>query len=197
MMATAVANVNEDRVLVLTPTGKDGTLAVSVLTEAGIRAAATSNLQELCRQLSHGAGALLLAQEALSTTMMPALIEQLKHQPAWSDIPIIFLTAFGEGFYTSLRIIDMFRPAGSVTILERPLQKLTLVSAIQAALRSRRRQYQVRDLLRKLEESQSELQDKIQDLEKFEQVVVGRELKMIGLERENHELKEALRRGHL
>jgi transcriptional regulator with PAS, ATPase and Fis domain len=38
--------------------------------------------------------------------------------------------------------------------------------------------------VRDLEESKRELQEKILDLEKFEEVVVGRELKMIALERE-------------
>ena len=39
-------------------------------------------------------------------------------------------------------------------------------------------------VVRDLEKSKSELQEKILDLEKFEEVVVGRELKMIALERE-------------
>ena len=45
-------------------------------------------------------------------------------------------------------------------------------------------------VVRDLEQSKSELQEKILDLEKFEEVVVGRELKMIALEKEI----EALRR---
>src|SRR5690348_9839272 len=40
-----------------------------------------------------------------------------------------------------------------------------------------------------LQESKSELQEKILDLEKFEEVVVGRELKMIALEKEIENLK--------
>jgi len=39
-------------------------------------------------------------------------------------------------------------------------------------------------VVRDLEESKAELQEKILDLEKFEEVVVGRELKMIALEKE-------------
>jgi hypothetical protein len=52
------------------------------------------------------------------------------------------------------------------------------------------------EVVRDLERSKSELQEKILDLEKFEEVVVGRELKMIALEkdletlqRENERLK--------
>jgi PAS domain S-box-containing protein len=43
-----------------------------------------------------------------------------------------------------------------------------------------------------LQESKSELQEKILDLEKFEEVVVGRELKMIALEKEVENLKREL-----
>jgi PAS domain S-box-containing protein len=45
------------------------------------------------------------------------------------------------------------------------------------------------EVLRDLEESKSELQEKILDLEKFEEVVVGRELKMIALEKELETLR--------
>ncbi|HEY7123776.1 MAG TPA: PAS domain-containing protein [Ktedonobacterales bacterium] len=47
-------------------------------------------------------------------------------------------------------------------------------------------------VVRDLEESKAELQEKILDLEKFEEVVVGRELKMIALEKEIERLKREL-----
>jgi PAS domain S-box-containing protein len=45
------------------------------------------------------------------------------------------------------------------------------------------------EVVRDLEESKAELQEKILDLEKFEEVVVGRELKMIALEKELESLR--------
>jgi PAS domain S-box-containing protein len=45
-------------------------------------------------------------------------------------------------------------------------------------------------VVRDLEKSKSELQEKILDLEKFEEVVVGRELKMIALEKELETLQK-------
>ena len=45
-------------------------------------------------------------------------------------------------------------------------------------------------VVRDLEESKAELQEKILDLEKFEEVVVGRELKMIALEKEAEQLRK-------
>jgi PAS domain S-box-containing protein len=47
-------------------------------------------------------------------------------------------------------------------------------------------------VVRDLQESKSELQEKILDLEKFEEVVVGRELKMIALEKEVENLRREL-----
>ena len=49
-------------------------------------------------------------------------------------------------------------------------------------------------VVRDLERSKSELQEKILDLEKFEEVVVGRELKMIALEKELETLRKEVAR---
>src|SRR5438105_12611885 len=51
-------------------------------------------------------------------------------------------------------------------------------------------------VVRDLQQSQAELQEKILDLEKFEEVVVGRELKMIALEKEIEQLKHEQGRKH-
>jgi transcriptional regulator with PAS, ATPase and Fis domain len=51
-------------------------------------------------------------------------------------------------------------------------------------------------VVRDLQESKAELQEKIQDLEKFEEVVVGRELKMIALEKEVENLRRELEKVH-
>jgi PAS domain-containing protein len=47
-------------------------------------------------------------------------------------------------------------------------------------------------VVRDLQESKAELQEKILDLEKFEEVVVGRERKMIALEKEIEDMKREL-----
>jgi PAS domain S-box-containing protein len=50
-------------------------------------------------------------------------------------------------------------------------------------------------VVRDLEQSKSELQEKILDLEKFEEVVVGRELKMIALEKELESLRSEVEKA--
>jgi PAS domain S-box-containing protein len=52
-------------------------------------------------------------------------------------------------------------------------------------------------VVRDLQQSKAELQEKILDLEKFEEVVVGRELKMIALEKELDALRQKLGRAHV
>ena len=49
------------------------------------------------------------------------------------------------------------------------------------------------EVVRDLEQSKTELQEKILDLEKFEEVVVGRELKMIALEKELESLQDEVK----
>jgi PAS domain S-box-containing protein len=50
------------------------------------------------------------------------------------------------------------------------------------------------EVVRDLEQSKTELQEKILDLEKFEEVVVGRELKMIALEKELEGLQQDVKK---
>ena len=72
---------------------------------------------------------------------------KLAAQPAWSDLPIILLTARRDRQFHTQRILDFFAPGGNIALLERPFRMMTLETAVRVALRARRRQYQVRDLL--------------------------------------------------
>ena len=52
---------------------------------------------------------------------------------------------------------------GNVSLLERPLGAVTLVSAVQAALRARRRQYEVRHHLLRRENTAAQLESLVRD----------------------------------
>jgi PAS domain S-box-containing protein len=142
----------EPAILILTPTGRDATLASATLAEAGIRGEVCASLGEMCSRIGEDAAALLLAEEALSAAELPQFLECLHAQPAWSDLPLLVLTSPGRTDEAgSVQILQLFGPSGNVTLLERPLRTLVLVSTVQVALRARRRQYQVRDLLEERE----------------------------------------------
>jgi signal transduction histidine kinase len=136
----------QERILILAPIGKDAPLAAEALQRDGLHTCICKDLIQLGDELMRGAGALLLADEALLPHELPVLVDRLRRQPPWSDVPVMLLT-HGRDLKEALRIIDAFAPIGNITLLERPLSVLTLSTTVQAALRTRRRQYEVRDLL--------------------------------------------------
>ena len=135
-----------ERVLIVAPVGRDAAIIANLLNDNGYHAHVCSGADEAAAQAASAAGALVLTEEALDREHVPGLLRQLGEQPAWSELPLIILTSGGES--RSARLLDLAAAAaGSITLLERPLATATLLRTIEVALRSRRRQYQVRDLL--------------------------------------------------
>ncbi|HSH37791.1 MAG TPA: PAS domain-containing protein, partial [Chthoniobacterales bacterium] len=113
----------------------------------GIRSEICGDLNELTQRLGDETGAVLLAEEALHPRYTPRLLSRLNAQPPWSDLPLLILTDRHGEEAASVRILRLFGEAANVTLLERPLGSLTLVSTARTALRARRRQHEVRELL--------------------------------------------------
>ncbi|HEX8490167.1 MAG TPA: PAS domain-containing protein, partial [Chthoniobacterales bacterium] len=161
--------VSEDPgpVLILTPTGRDATLAAEALAEAGIASEICRNLAELSERVGEDAAAVLLAEEALSAAGLPQFLERLRAQPAWSDLPLLILTSAAEREDTaSVEILKLFGPSGNVTLLERPLRSVVLVSTVQVALRARRRQHEVRNLIEERETVLASISDAFSALDR-------------------------------
>jgi signal transduction histidine kinase/CheY-like chemotaxis protein len=55
-----------------------------------------------------------------------------------------------------LRLLELLEPLGNVTLLERPLRPIVLVSTLRSALRARELQYEVRDLAARIDLSVKE-----------------------------------------
>ncbi len=146
-------------VLVVAPLGKDAALTVQVLQRGEIAARACADLKEVALALGEATTALLLAEEALLPAQMPLLLEALQLQPAWSDLPVVLLTGSRGSERVSLQTVDLFGPAGNVTLLERPFHGVTLLSTMKVALRARQRQYEVRELIEQRETVLSSISD--------------------------------------
>ncbi|HEY2030160.1 MAG TPA: hybrid sensor histidine kinase/response regulator [Myxococcales bacterium] len=149
--------MNAERILVLAPLGRDGPLIRDALVRAEIEAQVCADLSELCALLPLGVGAAVLTQEALPPPALHRLIEVLAQEPPWSDLPLVILG--------NVEISQL----SNVSFLDRPLRARLLVGTVQAALRARRRQYQVRDLL-------AELQQSVRDRDQF-LAMLGHELR--------------------
>jgi signal transduction histidine kinase/CheY-like chemotaxis protein len=131
-------------VLVLTPVGRDGSASVEVIRRAGVDAEACASLAELMSGLEDGAGAVLLAEEALFGKPLGELAAWVDQQPPWSDLPFILLASRQQQpaiVSWRQRLMGMLR---NVTLLDRPVRKISLASSVQSAVRARRRQYEVR-----------------------------------------------------
>lgn len=149
MIPLAVAP-SQSRVLLRAATGRDALMASDILGRAGIATLRCVNMQAVVAELEHGAGALLLAEEALSDPGAGELIRALSSQPAWSDLPLLVLARQGASSRGIIEAMDM--PA-NVTVLERPMRVASLITVVRSALRARQRQYQLRSLLDGLRET--------------------------------------------
>ena len=161
-----------ERVLVLAPLGRDGTLACEVLAGAGLDCVVCPDAADFRRELLGGVGAALLTEEALSSETREVLRGFLEAQPAWSDLPLAFINGARRGersgrgtahAKTSQATLQALGPRRNVTLLERPLRPLTLITVMQSALRARRRQYEVRDLLAQLQEANAHLEGRVSE----------------------------------
>ena len=131
------------RVLILTPTKKDAEVTSSLLIESGrdmLRLPRSASPRS--GTISEGAGAVLLTEEVISAAGLQDLLNSLHQQPTWSDLPVVMLM---QGSVASNAATKLIRDLGNVTLLERPAPTRSVVSAVQTAIRSRQRQYQIRD----------------------------------------------------
>ncbi|MBX9583697.1 MAG: response regulator [Gemmataceae bacterium] len=134
----------EARVLLLAPTGRDAAAACDLLAADGIGCRVCADLAEVCREAAAGAGAVVVTEEAALADADGRLARLLGDQPAWSDLPVIVLTARGR---TPDRRLEALLGVGAVSLLKRPLDLIAFRAAVRSALRDRNRQYQVRDHL--------------------------------------------------
>ncbi|MBA4067049.1 MAG: hybrid sensor histidine kinase/response regulator [Isosphaera sp.] len=134
------------RVLILAPE-RDGELTCRVLGEAGIDCLAARSGEEFLREFRVGVGVLLVAEEVLTDDIVPRLLTLIAEQPAWSDLPVVVVAAERDRG----NCVSTYSILGNVSILSRPMTLSALSTAVQSALRARRRQYEVRDLFRERE----------------------------------------------
>jgi signal transduction histidine kinase/ActR/RegA family two-component response regulator len=139
-------NAGEERILVFAPRGRDAEVMCSVLTADGFDCEIIGRFDAFAARIAAGAGAAIVAEEALAGVDLASLRTWLECQPPWSDFPFVVLlgkTVGMGGGGARARVAEL----GNVILLERPLNAQTLRSAAASVLRARRRQYQARDVL--------------------------------------------------
>jgi signal transduction histidine kinase/CheY-like chemotaxis protein len=138
-----VSEESEQRLLVCAPTGRDAPLTCALLAKAGLASATCASIPELCARIEEeGAAGVLLAEETIDSAALGRLTTLLDRQPAWSDLPIL---VFSSPETTRRRVTArVVAQLGNVTLIDRPVRPITMLSAAHAAVRARRRQYALR-----------------------------------------------------
>jgi signal transduction histidine kinase/ActR/RegA family two-component response regulator len=139
-------SAQDERILVFSPRGRDAEVISAVLGREGFHCATMRSYDEFAAGVAAGAGAAIVAEEALQGVDIARLREWLERQEPWSDFPFVVLVSKLIGMPAEgarAKLGDL----GNVILLERPLNAQTLRSAAASALRVRRRQYQARDVL--------------------------------------------------
>jgi signal transduction histidine kinase len=141
----------EDRVLILAPAGRDALLAAAALQKWDMEGVVCPDAETFCAEIEAGAAVGVITQEALATAR-DGLLRTLERQPLWSDFPLIVLAARPPTAAGRQRLAEALAALGNVTLIDRPLHAEALASGVRSARRARDRQYQARELLRRLEQ---------------------------------------------
>lgn len=136
-------------ILVYTPSGRDAVLTERLFASARLPVSVCASEKMLTTRLGLDAGALLLTEEGISGTTAAMLRQFVEQQPPWSDLPVLLLTKHGADSLQAQRAVEHL---GNVTLLERPVRTLALISAARTALRARERQHQLRALSQRKDE---------------------------------------------
>jgi signal transduction histidine kinase len=157
--------LEEERILVLAPTGKDALTVCSVLRRDSMFAQACRDMPELCREMERGVGALILSEEALDERSFSSFLAAISHQPPWSQVPVL-LVRHGTKHASASDFLTPIHAAVKTVILDRPMPTRTLLTLVAEELRSRKRQYRLHELLEDLEASHREVRRLNEDLER-------------------------------
>jgi signal transduction histidine kinase/CheY-like chemotaxis protein len=153
---SAESSSDDERVLLVAPTRRDAEVTCALLLKAEVLCQSFDKLIELAEQMKQGVGALMLTDRALFDEDFEAILQVLDHQPPWSDVPVVLLT---QAQPSSSRAMTVLPRLSNLTLLDRPTSTRSMISAVQAALRARRRQYQLRDQMQAQARAQQALRD--------------------------------------
>ncbi|MFN3878329.1 MAG: response regulator [Brevundimonas sp.] len=152
-----------ERALILAPSGRDAVVAATILTEAGTVALVCGDLDDLLARLVEGAALAVVVDEVLINGDLNALSAWIEAQPSWSDFPFLVLNRRGGSVERNPAAQRLSQTLGNVSFLERPFHPTTLVSAVDTALRGRRRQYEARERIAEIQRAEALLERRVAD----------------------------------
>lgn len=153
----------DERVLIVAPTGADAVNVHAVLTGGGMQASVCPNLSAVALEIDRGCGAVLVTEEAFDYQRSADLRHAFDRQAPWSDLPLVLVVSGGRQIHASAPISQLLGHRTNLVLVERPLGRETLLTTLTSALRARRRQYEVRQLLQERDELLTSLEQRVAD----------------------------------
>jgi signal transduction histidine kinase len=176
---TGLAQQIEERVLILAPIGRDARAAAQSLTDIELGCTICTDIADLHERLCEGAAVAVATEEAFVRGNAQIVEQWVAEQPPWSDFPFVVLTGRASSATAHGYRLRLLERLGNVSLLERPLNAVTLVSTVKAALRARYRQYEVRDHLFERDLSAAKLENLVRE-------------RTVQLEQANDQLREQI-----
>ena len=150
-----------EAVLIHAPIGRDADVIASVLSQGNIESRIAPDFNSFLCGLPEATVA-VVTEEALMGNDRTPLAAWVGEQPPWSDFPFILLSFRGESEARTGQLVDLL---GNVTLLERPLRAMAVVSAVRSAIRARRRQRQALRYLDECARTEAKLREMTATLE--------------------------------
>ncbi len=132
---------DSETVLVCAANRREGDLTCELLQRDGLNGKVCPTINAVCEAIAEGAGAALVTEEMLAG-QYPRLKQFLDTQPPWSDFPFVVFGSAGQS--SRLGAKSPLLELGKVTLLDRPVRVRSMLAAVHASLRGRRRQYEAR-----------------------------------------------------
>lgn len=139
-----VDGAKEPRFVVTAPVGRDGELIRGLLSSAGYSCELRAKIDAWGANTDDWMG-IIVTDEALTPAGIEALRAIVQKQPAWSDLPILLLSSGTTEPNYAMVASQVRMELRSVFLLDRPVRKELLLSAVEVAHQARMRQLEVRD----------------------------------------------------
>src|SRR5262249_11893856 len=145
------------RVLVGAPFGRDAESLSQVLRRDGYDVVTVEGVKELAAAIDEHTGAVLLTDEAIRFDL--ALLDAaMQRQPTWSAVPFVGLAGKMHGGRAVEAAREKLPPSiANLVVLERPVGSAALVSTVASVMRARQKQFELRDRISELADSESRL----------------------------------------
>ena len=148
-------------------TGDTGKRLMESVTSAGIQVTPLASIKDALAQHSDETGALLFVHDAIPAQELQLLRQWLADQQPWSDFPLLVVLPAEEqpqSGKSEFRRAQQNLGLTTAILLHSSVHPHTLISAVQAALRSRRGQLEMRETLEAHQAASAELQQHADEL---------------------------------